>query len=262
VRVLGDERRVAQVFANLLSNAARYTEPGGHIAIRARVEDAEVAISVSDDGRGIAHDLMPRLFEPFVQGHATVDRRHGGLGLGLTIVRTLVRLHGGTIAAHSAGPGLGSEFTVRLPVYAAASTGAESDLEMVDPRAAGAGHRVLVVDDNVDAAEVLVQALALMGYAAEARHDGPSAVARVMESRPAAVLLDIGLPVMDGYEVARRIRAMPDGRQVQLIAVTGYGQERDREMAIEAGFDEHMVKPIRIEMLLEVLERLKLPSGG
>jgi len=177
-------------------------------------------------------------------------------------VRSLVRLHGGSVVAHSGGPGRGAEFTVRLPVFARASAGGSSDLELVDAQHSGGGRRVLVVDDNLDAAEVLVQALVLMGYTAEARHDGPAAITRVEEQPPAAVLLDIGLPVMDGYEVARRIRALPVGANMQIIAVTGYGQARDRENALAAGFDEHMVKPIRIEALLEVLERLHLPASG
>jgi CheY-like chemotaxis protein len=239
------------VIANLLSNAAKYTEAGGEIRVTAREqgEPPQVALTVADTGVGIAPDLLPRVFELFVQGGRTIERAQGGLGLGLAIVKSLVQLHGGMVAAASAGPGQGSSFTVSFPVAANSSSGA---LEAIFPQPAPSGvrRRILVVDDNRDAAESLSEALESEGPEVRVAFDGASAVALGQEYRPAVVFLDIGLPVMDGYEVARQLRALDHGYRPLLVAISGYGQASDKQRAIEAGFDQHLVKPVSVELTL------------
>jgi CheY-like chemotaxis protein/anti-sigma regulatory factor (Ser/Thr protein kinase) len=249
--VAGDAARLTQVFSNLLTNAAKYTPAGGRIEVRADVRDRDVAIAVRDTGVGIAPDMVAHVFDAFVQGPQPIDRGQGGLGLGLTIVRSLVERHGGTVTAASEGPGRGSEFVVRLPLAAGVATVAEAPSEPV-PQATGNGMRVLVVDDNVDAADLLAEALAMSGFTVRVAHDALEAMRIAAEYDPELAILDIGLPVMDGYELALRLRSMPGLERVRLIAVTGYGQPSDRERSAEAGFDHHVVKPVDVTQLTEL----------
>jgi len=252
--VEGDPDRLAQVVANLLSNAAKYTEPGGAVAVRAGRECGEVVLRVRDSGMGIAPELLPRVFDLFVQGQRALDRSQGGLGLGLTIVRSLVEMHGGRVRAESGGPGRGSTFTVRLPALQALPLRAATGGTLLRRRLPdAAARRVLVVDDNQDAADALVEALAAKGHATAVAYDDPSALEAAVRVRPELAFLDIGLPVMDGYELARRLREL-FGRTIKLVALTGYGQDRDRAAARAAGFDEHLVKPVDLERIVAIVD--------
>jgi CheY-like chemotaxis protein/anti-sigma regulatory factor (Ser/Thr protein kinase) len=237
-----DPTRLGQVVSNLLNNAAKFTPDGGRIRLSAAVEGGAAVVRVADNGVGIAPDVLQRMWEMFAQGDRTLGRSHGGLGIGLTLVRRLVEMHGGTVEAHSQGPGLGSTFTVRLPVVPgpAPGTGASPSL----PAAGEPRHRILVVDDNEDGAESLGTFLELHGHEVRIAHDGPAALKAAGEFRPGVILLDIGLPGMDGYEVARRLRARDEFRTTRLIAMTGWGQDTDRQRSREAGFDLHLVKPV------------------
>ena len=260
-----DAVRMAQVLANLLNNAAKYTEPHGDITVSATMENLaeghRVVLRVRDTGIGLSAEMLPRVFDLFVQERQAIDRAQGGLGLGLAIVRTLVELHGGTVEAHSEGYGKGSEFTVRLT---AAPAGDEPALASrgesgvaADPDAV----RVLVVDDNVDSAELLAESVRLMGHVPRVAHDGPAGLRIGADFRPNVALLDIGLPVMDGYELARHLRALPGLESIRLIAITGYSQEADRRQSEAAGFERHLVKPIQLEQLREVLAMPKVGPG-
>jgi CheY-like chemotaxis protein len=213
---------------------------------------------VSDDGIGIAPDLLPQVFETFFQARQGSDRARGGLGLGLALVKSLVELHGGTVQAHSRGLGQGSTFTVRLPILAAAESGEPTpqDPEELAPRRPRARLRVLVVDDNADAAESLRDFLSLFGHEVAVEHDGPGGIRRAQERPPDLALLDIGLPGMDGHELARRIRALAP--EVYLVAVTGYGQVSDRRASREAGFDRHLVKPLEVDELESLVHEQEL----
>jgi PAS domain S-box-containing protein len=244
-----DPVRLAQVIDNLLTNAIKYTPEGGCIWLEMEAEGAEACIRVRDDGIGIPADLLPQVFEPFVQADHSLDRSQGGLGLGLGLVRGLVEMHGGRVAASSPGRGQGSEFVVRLPI-GQTTPGASGK----PARQAVVPCRVLIVDDNVDLAASLAFLLRELGCEAETVHDGPSALAAVERLCPDVVLLDIGLPGMDGYEVARRIRAR--GLGVLLVALTGYGQEKDRERARQAGFDLHLLKPADVLQLQALLDEV------
>ena len=243
----GDVTRLAQVVSNLLTNAAKYTEPGGRVTITAERIAENIVLRVRDTGIGIAPEMLPKIFDLFAQEAQALSRSHGGLGLGLAIVRSLVVLHGGTVAAASAGIGRGTEFTVQLPAIdlpappavTTVSPGSERSL-----RPKGQTTCVLVVDDNVDAAEMLAEALEGWGYTVRVAFDGPTAIRVVGEFTPDVALLDIGLPVMDGYELARLLKQNPVLRRTRLVALTGYGQESDRQRSLEAGFDAHLVKPI------------------
>lgn len=249
----GDVGRLVQVVANLLTNASKYSEPCSPIAITGRALDGHVELRVKDEGIGLAPEQLDRIFEMFVQQPQAADRAQGGLGLGLALVRSLVELHGGSVRAMSDGPGQGSEFIVTLPradVVAPADTDSPEARQAADPQATP---RVLVVDDNFDGAQLLQMALDTFGYEARMAHDGPSALAIAAEFRPDVVLLDIGLPVMDGYEVARRLQAEPFGADVRIIAVTGYGQESDRRRSQAAGFVAHIVKPVDLAALQRTL---------
>ncbi|HVF34181.1 MAG TPA: ATP-binding protein, partial [Candidatus Saccharimonadia bacterium] len=256
--VRGDLVRLAQVTSNLLSNAAKFTDPGGRIVVRAARDGDEVVVRVIDDGIGLSRADAERVFEMFSQSAQSLDRSQGGLGLGLAIARNLVQLHGGTIAARSEGPGRGSEFIVRLPRH----SGEPESEHGADPRPQREGGRlrILVVDDNVDAAETLAHALALFGHETATAFDGPSALRLSVQFHPDVCLLDLGLPVMDGFELARRLRALPETRGARLIAVTGYGQRADLERSADAGFDAHTVKPVDFPALLELLHP-PAPSG-
>jgi signal transduction histidine kinase len=250
--VTGDAVRLTQILGNLLHNATKYTPAGGHIAVSASPEGEEVIVTVKDDGVGIAEEALLTVFELFVQLEAPGTRSAGGLGIGLSLARDLVRLHGGSIEAHSRGPGLGSEFVIRLPRVKEVAALTEPVAAPEKVKALGAaGVRVLIVDDNVDAATSLSYVLALAGYDTAVAHDGNRALEVAETMRPAIVLLDIGLPGMSGYEVARRLRAAPWGRDLRLIAVTGWGHESDRAKSLEAGFDAHLTKPIDPELLLQ-----------
>ncbi|WP_224366727.1 hybrid sensor histidine kinase/response regulator [Hyalangium versicolor] len=258
--VEGDEARLAQVVANLLNNAAKYTEPGGWIHVSVMNEGEQAVLRVRDSGTGISPEMLPRVFEMFVQDGRAIDRSQGGLGLGLAIVRSMVELHGGTVSAHSEGTGRGSEFMVRLPLAKPYSTGSRAE------PASALSHppvfstfptlRILLVDDNRDAAEMLAEALRMMGFVTHTASDGPSGLEAALAFRPDVALLDIGLPVMDGYELAERLRAHADLPDLKLIALTGYGQESDRNRARQAGFDLHLVKPVNLEHLRRELRGL------
>ncbi len=251
-----DATRLEQVFGNLLSNACKYSGEGCHISLHAeRVKHAgglEVCVTVRDDGAGIDAELLPRIFDLFVQASRTLDRTHGGLGIGLTLVQRLVKLHGGSIEAHSGGLGCGAEFVVHLPILAEAPAPTP---ERPAPPAAGREQprRILIVDDNTDAARSLASLHRRRGHETRTAFTGPDAVAVAAEFLPEVVLLDIGLPGMDGFEVARRIRAMPALADALLIAMSGYGREEDRTEARLAGFDEYMVKPVDLDALRERL---------
>jgi K+-sensing histidine kinase KdpD len=250
--VEADPTRLAQVFHNLLTNASKYSEPRTRITLRARGVDGQVIVEVQDQGMGISADLLPDVFDVFVQGQRAIDRSEGGLGLGLAIAKSLCELHGGRIQASSSGPGSGSTFTVMLPAAGQPSAVAFSAPPAPPVQTAGRV-RVLVVDDNIDAAQTLHEFLAFMGHDAAVAHDGVAALELASSFRPQVAVLDIGLPVMDGYELARRLRAQQAGAELRLIAVTGYGQENDRLRSREAGFDHHLVKPIALDALIPLL---------
>src|SRR6185437_8756477 len=250
--VSGDSVRLAQILGNLLHNATKYTPAGGHIAVVAGATVEEVIVRIKDDGVGIAPESLQAVFDLFTQVEAPGTRSAGGLGIGLSLARDLVKLHGGVIEAHSAGLGLGSEFVVRLPRAAEAPALTESVAAPQKIVALGAaGVRVLIVDDNVDAATSLSYVLALAGYQTSVAHDGKRALDLAETLRPSVVLLDIGLPSMSGHEVAKQLRAVPWGKELRLIAVTGWGHESDRVKSLEAGFDAHLTKPIDPELLLQ-----------
>jgi CheY-like chemotaxis protein len=241
------------VLTNLLNNAAKYTDRNGQILVTARRDGGDAVVTVRDNGRGIAADMLPRIFDLFTQASSGRAHPHGGLGIGLTLVRSLVELHAGTVTAHSAGLLRGSEFTVRLPLQA-------SPADRVEPtpvaREPSLTRRILVVDDNRDAADSLGVVLALHGMEARTAHDGYAALEALDEFRPSVILLDLGLPGIDGYEVAQRVRQHPHGRRATIIALTGWGQERDRRRSADAGMDHHLVKPVDIEALRQLLATL------
>jgi len=246
-----DPTRLEQVLSNLLSNAVKFTEDKGAISIAAAAEGREIVVRVKDTGVGIAPDLLPRIFDLFIQGDRTLDRSRDGLGIGLTLSQKLVELHGGTIEAHSEGAGTGSEFVVRFPILLeTAPPDAEPD------RVAGsAPHvlRILVVDDSEDTADTMGTLLEMAGHAVQIAHSGPAALEAAATFRPEVVLLDIGLPGLDGYQVAERLRADPTMAGVTLIAASGYGQEEDRRRSAEAGIDRHLVKPVDLKELQDLL---------
>ena len=255
-----DADRLAQVVANLLTNAAKYTEPEGHIRVAAERDGDVVMLTVQDDGIGIEADLLPKVFTLFTQAVQSSDRSRGGLGLGLAIVRSLVALHGGTVTVSSDGPGRGTTFVVRLPFVPIPDVDVheEGGQVAVHPRGPES-RRVLIVDDNEDSAEMIAAALTALGHDTRVALDGPSALNLAMMFQPDVALLDIGLPVMDGHELARRLKAEPATRQIRLIAMTGYGQPRDRVASAEAGFDAHLVKPVDLDQLAHILTPLATP---
>jgi PAS domain S-box-containing protein len=255
--VAGDLTRLTQVLVNLLNNAAKYTAKGGRIEVSAAAENRNVLIRVRDTGRGITPDLLPRIFDLFTQGPRALDRSDGGLGVGLALVHRLVALHNGTVTAYSEGIGRGSEFVVCLPLYSAEA--AITAVPEVNPsEQAPARRRVMVVDDNRDAAESMSMLLELWDNEVACAYDGPSALEIAAKLHPQAVFLDIGLPGMDGYEIAGRLREMPQASSAVLIAVTGYGQADDRRRARRAGFDHHLIKPVAPDTLHALLDSLDL----
>ena len=242
-----DPTRLVQVFANIINNAAKYSDAGGHISITVSSTGGEAVVAVRDDGVGMSAELLDKAFDLFVQETRSLDRAQGGLGIGLTMVRTLVKLHGGSVSAFSDGPGRGCEIVVRLPL-AARDPAPEGRASSATARATAGGLRVLVVDDNVDAARALGRLLELLGHHVAVAHDGPAALATASTVRPELVLLDLGLPGMDGYAVAARLRDAGHHRAA-LVALTGYGQAEHRQRSSEAGFDHHLVKPVDFALL-------------
>jgi len=250
--IYGDEKRLIQVITNLLNNAAKYTLEGGSIALLLDVDSENVILNVIDNGIGMEPHLISQIFEMFVQAERTSDRSQGGLGIGLALVKNLVRLHGGTVSAHSAGAGQGSKFVVTLPRAPMPVAGPHQDREdSGSPQTKM--RRLLVVDDNVDAAQMLGMLLEAAGHEVLVEHNAKTALERARTEMPDFCLLDIGLPDMDGNELAKRLRAQPETTKAVLIAISGYGQERDRENTARAGFNYHFVKPVDIGSLLEIL---------
>jgi signal transduction histidine kinase/ActR/RegA family two-component response regulator len=257
--VEGDAARLTQVVSNLLTNAGKYTPSGGRVTIAGAAEGDQVVLRVRDTGVGIASETLDHVFDLFVQGQQSIDRAQGGLGLGLTIVKNLVERHAGSVSAYSEGTGKGSEFVVRLPrahePAEHATDGADSGVTSSSDGVRGA--RILIVDDNEDAAEMLASALTLQGCDVHVAHDGPSALRVAASGNFDAAMLDIGLPVMDGYELAARLRELPNLTTTCLVAVTGYGQESDRRRALAAGFQHHLVKPVDLEALKSIVLNLR-----
>jgi two-component system, sensor histidine kinase len=252
IKIEGDRTRLAQVFSNLLNNAAKYTEPGGHITISARREGHQAVVRVRDDGIGLAQDSLDTIFDMFMQVDRSLERSQAGLGVGLTLARRLVELHGGEIEGRSEGPGRGSEFIVRLPLSSARIE--EIPRPAPEEGAAAPSRRILLADDNVDFANSLGQLLSSRGHDVRIVHDGAQALETAAAFGPDIAFVDIGMPKVHGYEVARRLRAQPSTAGCVLVAVTGWGQENDRKRAREAGFDRHLVKPVApgdIDAILE-----------
>jgi len=246
----GDPVRLAQVVSNLLTNAARYTEPGGHVVLRAAREGDRLRIAVADDGIGMAPELRAQVFDLFFQGKRNIDRAEGGLGIGLALVKNIVDLHGGEVEARSAGKGLGSEFVVLLPL-AAPGRGVLPAAAAAAPAAAGSAcRRVMVVDDNVDGAETLARLLAAHGHEVRVFHEPIAALAATAAFQPDLAVLDIGLPVLDGYELARRMRALLGAHPCRMVALTGYGQQADKARSEQAGFERHLVKPVNPDLVV------------
>jgi CheY-like chemotaxis protein len=255
LRVLADPARLVQCLANVLTNAAKYTDPGGEIRVEARSEtaaaggEAQAVLTVSDNGAGIAADLLPHVFDLFVQSDRTLDRAHGGLGVGLSVVKRLVEMHGGQVAARSGGVREGTTIDIRLPLCDGADDAAPP------PRPAGPRpQRILVVDDKEDAADSLAMILKMDGHDVTPVYSAHDALERAATLRPDVALLDIGLPEMDGYELAARLRAQPELARMRLIALTGYGQAEDQQRARAAGFDFHLVKPADLRALQQALD--------
>jgi signal transduction histidine kinase/ActR/RegA family two-component response regulator len=260
-----DPVRLPQILSNLLTNAAKYTPADGRIRFSAEQLHQEIVITIEDNGVGIAHDAMGNIFAPFIQGRRTLDRAEGGLGLGLTLVRSLTQLHGGSVSVHSDGPGKGSRFTLRLPAFSAVRP---SGGRPARPKSAPAPHastsqngdrRVLVVDDNEDNAMALAELLGFMGYHVRTAHDGPAAIEIARSFHPAVAFVDIGLPGMDGYALATWLRRIQNGTPLRIIAVSGYGQDADRAKGTLAGIDAHAVKPVELQTLTKLLDQ-KVPA--
>ena len=260
LRLEGDLDRLSQIVNNLLVNAAKYTDEGGQIWLEAACEDGQAVIRVRDTGMGIDPEMLPRIFEMFTQADQGLARSRGGLGIGLTMVKKLVEMHGGTVEACSGGAGQGSEFTVRLPAFPCMAQSPVRAAKPVEGEPETTPCRILVVDDVIDTSESFAELLGLWGHEIRMVHDGSAALTIARSFRPDVVLLDIGLPGMDGYEVARRLRQEHADRPMRLVALTGYGQESDRQQAREAGFDHHLVKPVDLGILHKLLIR-PVPSG-
>jgi CheY-like chemotaxis protein len=260
VRLEADPTRLAQVLGNLLHNAAKYTPEGGHIRLTAEREGARVVLRVRDNGIGIRPEMLPRIFDLFSQSERTLHHSQGGLGIGLTLVRRLVEMHGGSVEAHSAGHGQGSEFTVRLPALPESARPAPPEATARPAAGIRPGRRVLLVDDNADAADSLAMVLRLAGHEVRAVHEGGAALEAARTFVPEVVLLDIGLPGgPTGYDLAPRLRQLPGLADVLLVALTGYGHEEDKRRAEDAGFDVHLTKPADIDTL-EALLRTSGPA--
>jgi signal transduction histidine kinase/CheY-like chemotaxis protein len=252
-----DPTRFEQILVNLLTNAAKYTEPGGRIELTARPEGGRVLIQVRDNGIGIAPELLPRVFDLFRQGDRTLARSEGGLGIGLTIVSKLVEMHGGTVMVASGGPGRGSTFSVDLPALVEESPTEAASPAQTEPPARA---RILIVDDNVDLTQSLARLLRLLGHDVETAYDGPAGIEAARGFRPRFILLDIGLPSLDGYQVVGQLRRDEATKQATIIAITGYGQEEDRQRALSAGFDHHLAKPVDHNTLISLLHGTQCPG--
>lgn len=246
-----DPARLSQIFSNLLNNACKYNERGGNVWLTAARQGAEVVVSVRDDGIGIAPDMLPRIFDMFFQIGSTPERAHGGLGIGLTLVQRLVDMHGGSVTVHSEGAGKGSEFVLRLPLSDQVAVPQPVTPQL--PPVVSGRRRILVVDDNVDTASSLALLLTVMGNETTLGHDGDAAVALAAAFKPEVIFLDIGLPGRNGYEACRAIRQQPGGADITIVAITGWGQARDRVTSRDAGFDAHLVKPVDMAALVAVL---------
>jgi CheY-like chemotaxis protein len=244
IQINGDAARLSQVLANILNNAAKFTEPGGHITLTASRLEHEVLISITDTGAGIPAEMLPKIFDLFTQVDRPLDRASTGLGIGLALVHKLVEMHGGRVTAHSAGTGKGAEIQVHLPLYDAIPAVATPQPPVSDPASHLPSRRILVVDDNKDAAETLALMLKLQGHDVKTAHDGIEALNVAPGFAPHVILLDLGMPKLNGFETANRVRGQPWGRNIALVAVTGWGQPKDRQRTVEAGFDAHLVKPV------------------
>jgi len=253
-----DPTRMAQVFANLLNNAAKYTQSGGRIRLTGERQGEEVVVKVRDSGIGIPADMLPHVFEMFTQVDRSLERSQGGLGIGLSIVRGLIELHGGSVEAHSAGPGRGSEISVRLAVHP--STANVPAAAVAGRPAAPPRRRILVVDDNRDSADSLALLLTLQGSEVRTAYDGLEAIEAAAAFQPDVVLSDIGMPRLNGYDAAQRIREQCRGRKVVLVAMTGWGQEEDKRRSTAAGYDVHLVKPVELAALERLLVALEVPG--
>jgi len=259
VYVRGDETRLEQIFFNLLDNAAKYTPDGGRLFVVTELRDVGASVMIKDQGIGIAPEFLPHVFEMFSRAGEAVDRSSSGLGIGLALVRRLIDLHGGTIEAWSAGSGSGSEFTVRLPVVAAPP--AQRVHDPAPERAPAPKYRVLVVDDNADGADTMKAMLEFLGNEVRVAYDGIEAIDAAAAFLPDVLLLDIGLPKLNGYEVAQRIREQSWGSRAVLIAVSGWGQQEDKVRASAAGFDHHLTKPVDLEELIDLFATVR-PAGN
>lgn len=265
LHVHADPERLTQVLANLLTNACKYTENRGHISVDARLDNNQIVVDVRDNGIGIRPNMLPHVFEMFAQETQAIDRAGGGLGLGLAIVRSLTELHGGSVHVFSAGPGAGSVFTIKLPAVLSDATPILLPLtpdSLHDLQPAEKGCAILIVDDNLDAAQILGELLTMQGHEIRIAYDGPSALDIVKDFTPRIGLLDIGLPIMDGYEVAGHLRAMPQLDGIRLIALTGYGQASDKLRSLQAGFDHHLVKPVDIDVVEELIRSTLAASAA
>jgi len=261
-RVIGDRTRLVQVISNILNNAAKYTAPGGRIVLSVTGDAEHVTVAVRDNGVGISPEVLPYIFDLFTQAERTPDRSQGGLGIGLALVKSLVALHGGSVHAHSDGLGQGSEFSLCLPSVIRPPAPAPDPAAAAESFPDNGSLRVLVVDDNADAAQMLAALLEVQGHAVSVEYDGRGALARARNEHPDVLLLDIGLPDMDGYELARRLRAQPENAGATLVALTGYGQKQDRQEARQAGFDHYLVKPADLNEVNEVLAQAEARRGA
>jgi CheY-like chemotaxis protein len=257
IAVEADPTRLAQVIGNLLNNSAKYTPPGGTIMLSVATRWPDVELTVADTGIGIPPDMLDRVFDMFTQVDTSLDRSTAGLGVGLSLAKRLVELHGGTIRAQSEGAGKGSRFTIRLPLLPKAEPATQGPASDNRPTQDISRHRILLADDNVDYASSLAFILRSMGHDVAVTHDGEEALAAARTFRPEVAFLDIGLPKLHGYALARELRHDAGTQAATLVAVTGWGQERDRRDAKAAGFDEHLVKPVSVEQILDVLAKLQ-----
>ena len=251
-----EKKRIVQVVANILNNAAKYTPEGGHITVKTQLHHGQVKLDVVDDGLGMTPELAIRVFDLFSQAYVTPDRSSGGLGLGLALAKSLVELHGGTVSCSSEGLGKGSQFTILLPSVDTEHNQDDGQPQMTQLRSIASKLRIMIVDDNEDAATMLGMLLSAMNYDVQIEHGARQALSRANTDKPDVCLLDIGLPEIDGNELARRLRRLPGMSEAVLIAITGYGQEGDRDNSLAAGFDHHFVKPVDMTALASVLEKI------
>jgi CheY-like chemotaxis protein/two-component sensor histidine kinase len=260
--VEGDSTRLAQVLANLLHNSTKFTDPDGQITVEAWSDPRHAHLVVRDNGIGISRETLPKLFEPFSQEESSLGRNGGGLGLGLALVKGLVELHGGAISAHSDGPGRGSEFRVRLPLAVEQAQAPAGESAASRPSARPAGYRVLIVEDSPPIAKIFAMLLQQMGHDARIADGGAAALEQIAAWRPDIVFSDISMPGMSGYELARQIRQHAGGDDILLVAMTGHGQAEDRQRALDAGFDEHLIKPAEMDRLEAIFQRAAQRRGG